>query len=282
MLRIRTMTADDIPLGDRLRAQAGWNQTVGDWRRFVGLEPEGCFVAEWDGRPAGTTVACIFGPVAWVAMVLVDKAVRGQGIGTRLMEHALDWLQRRGVPTVRLDATALGRPIYRKLGFVEEYELARHGGQVSNLSDDRERSTGWKPVPQDLDEICRLDADATATPRRRLLEAFYRDQPDAARIARNGDRTAAYLMYRSGSRAVQIGPAVALDEPSGLALADWALGQCAGKTVFVDIPLLNRPAIAWAAARGLQEQRRFVRMCRGAPVSDRPNSIWASSGPEMG
>jgi GNAT superfamily N-acetyltransferase len=275
MLRIRTMTADDLPLGDRLRAQAGWNQTLDDWRRFLALEPEGCFVAEADGRPAGTTVACIFGHVAWVAMVLVDKALRGQGIGTRLMEHALGWLDRRRVPTVRLDATPLGRPIYLKLGFVEEYELARYVGQVSNLSDDPVRSTGWKPVLRDLDAICRLDALATATPRQRLLEAFFDGQ-------RSGNTAAAYVMYRPGCHAVQIGPAVALEEPSGRALVDWALDRCAGSPVSVDIPLANRPAIQWAFQRGLAEQRRFVRMCRGPRVADRPEWIWASSGPELG
>jgi GNAT superfamily N-acetyltransferase len=268
MLRIRTMTAADVPLADRLRAQAGWNQTVDDWRRYLTLEPEGCFVAESDGQPAGTTVACIFGQLAWVAMVLVDKALRGQGIGTRLMEHALDWLDRRGVPTVRLDATPLGRPIYLKLGFVDEYELARLEG-VAALQD-----SGQLPTT-DLEAICRLDAEATATPRRRLLEAFFQGQPSA-------NTARAYVMFRPGCRAFQIGPAVALDEQSGRAVADWALGRCAGSMVFADIPLVNHPAIEWAAERGLVEQRRFMRMCRGPRVADRPEWIWASSGPELG
>ena len=53
-----------------------------DWRRFLALQPDGCFVAECDGRPAGTTVACIFGQVGWIAMVLVDASFRGRGIAT--------------------------------------------------------------------------------------------------------------------------------------------------------------------------------------------------------
>src|SRR5215470_13964397 len=103
------MTVDDIPLGMRLKEQAGWNQTEADWRRFLDLEPEGCFVAELDSVPAGTTLTCTFGPVAWIAMVLVDAALRGRGIGKALMVHALDFLDRRGVRTVRLDATPLGQ-----------------------------------------------------------------------------------------------------------------------------------------------------------------------------
>lgn len=278
MLRIRTMTADDLALADRLRAEAGWNQTFADWQRFQALEPDGCFVGEWDGRPAGTTVACVFGSVAWVAMVLVDKTLRGQGIGTRLMEHALAWLERRGVPSVRLDATALGRPIYLKLGFVEEYELARLEAAAPQPLAPRADAC----QPGGVEEICRLDFEATATPRRRLLEDFYRCQPSSARVWRSGEAATAYLMHRPGSRAAQIGPGVAADASAGAALADWALSECGAGRVFVDIPLVNAPAVAWAAARGFSEQRRFVRMCRGPRVADDPQRIWASSGPEMG
>ena len=46
MIHIRTMTAEDVPLGMRLRGQARFNQTEADWRRFLDLEPDGCFVAE--------------------------------------------------------------------------------------------------------------------------------------------------------------------------------------------------------------------------------------------
>src|SRR5712692_11935001 len=107
MISIRRMTAADIPFGMGLKEQAGWNQTEADWQRCLELEPAGCFVAELDGTPVGTTTTCIFGPVAWVAMVLVEAAFRNRGIGTTLMRYALAFLDERGVRTVRLDATPL-------------------------------------------------------------------------------------------------------------------------------------------------------------------------------
>src|SRR6516162_8696055 len=99
------MTGADVPLGLRLKQQAGWNQTEADWRRFLDLWPAGCFVAELDGAAAGTAAAFVFGPVAWVAMVLVEQSLRGRGVGGALMRHALDFLDRQSVRTVRLDAT---------------------------------------------------------------------------------------------------------------------------------------------------------------------------------
>src|SRR5438094_512550 len=71
------MTAADVPLGMELKRFAGWNQTEADWRRLLDLEPDGCFVAELDGTPSATLATCIFGAVAWIAMVLVQpQAVR--------------------------------------------------------------------------------------------------------------------------------------------------------------------------------------------------------------
>ena len=76
------MTVADIPLGLELRQQAGWNQTESDWRRFLELQPDGCFVAEWEGKPVGTTTTCLFDDIGWIAMVLVEQAARHRGIGT--------------------------------------------------------------------------------------------------------------------------------------------------------------------------------------------------------
>src|SRR5579884_3061580 len=101
MIAIRPMTAADLPLGMRLKDRAGWNQAEADWRRYLRLGRDGCFVAELDGTPVGTAVAFVFGPVAWVAMVLVDEAVRGRGVGTALVRHALAFLDGRSVRSVR-------------------------------------------------------------------------------------------------------------------------------------------------------------------------------------
>lgn len=122
-MNIRLMTLNDLPLGLRLSAQAGWNQTEADWRRFMRLEPDGCFVAQWAQEPVATTAAFVFGSVGWIAMVLVDEAFRHRGIASRLVEHALKYVEQRSVRTTRLDATPLGRPVYERLGFLPEYSL---------------------------------------------------------------------------------------------------------------------------------------------------------------
>ena len=113
---IRRMTAADVPFGLRLCAQNRWNQLGADWQRQFDLEPDGCFIAV-EGEPVGTACCCVFGNVAWINLVLVEQAQRGRGFCSALMRHVVQYLDERGIASLRLDATPLGQPVYEKLGF---------------------------------------------------------------------------------------------------------------------------------------------------------------------
>lgn len=273
-LRIRRMTGADLALGMRLKQQAGWNQTEADWRRCLALQPDGVFVAELGDIPVGTAATCVFGPVAWIAMVLVDPAVRGRGIATALMNHCLRFLDDRGVRSVRLDATPLGRPVYEKLGFVVEFQLARYEGHVQPLAAETRLDI---PGPANLESILELDRHGTATDRRALLQSLLTAQPDYFRLLPGKG----YLGARPGSRAVQIGPCIARDEAGPSLLAD-AFRRWAGQLVYLDVPMNNCEAARLAEASGLTIQRPFWRMGRGERVPERREMIWASFGPEKG
>ena len=308
MIKIRCMTIDDLPLGLGLSRQAGWNQTESDWRRFMSMEPEGCFVAEFNGSSVGTTTTCVFGhQVAWIAMVLVDKEVRGRGIGTGLLKHALDYLKERKAGTVRLDATPAGRPIYEKLGFVPEYELARFEGMVQRPPQAAPVSEAEAKVFSDLIEF---DRRMTGTDRAKMLGRLFEEFPEHIRIVRQGNDVAGFITMRPGANAIQAGPCIATANAGPSLLSD-ALNRCLGKPVFVDIPLDNVQAVKIAESSGLRVQRCFTRMCMGERINEwrgRPGlggeavpalptgkmpaplqgqdalatAIWSSSGPEKG
>jgi GNAT superfamily N-acetyltransferase len=276
MLSLRLMNDADVPLGMRLKSQAGWNQIEADWRRMLAMQPDGCFVAEWNGVPAGTVATCIFDSVAWIAMMLVDEPLRGKGIGRALMEQALAFLDSRHMRTVRLDATPLGQPLYEKLGFVAEYSLARYAGTPSGAGS----SPGVRLATlADHDAIVELDRAATATNRRKLLSRLLCERPASVVYDRGG--LCGYLLTRAGAHAVQIGPCIA-DDRAGPLLAADAFSRHAGQPVYIDVPVEHEPATALARQHGLSIQRQLLRMCRGETINDQRRRIWASSGPELG
>jgi len=300
MIAVRPMTVADIPLGLKLARQAGWNQIETDWRRFLALQPDGCFVGELDGTAVATIAAFIFGPVAWIAMVLVDVESRRRGVATTLLKHALDFLDRQGAKTIRLDATAAGQPVYEKLGFVPEYPLTRYMGTAPVASGGTlKRSVGAasaiesapsaKPSALTLpcgthpqwDAVVAFDEQTTATPRGKMLVRLFEESPDLTQVLCRNGQVAGYVTGRHGANATLIGPCIAATD-AGPDLLRHALARCAGQPVFLDVPRDNAPAVQVAEQSGLTAQRHFMRMCRGARLRDHVESIWATSGPEKG
>lgn len=278
MIHVRPLTATEFALGMRLKSDAGWNQTEADWQRARDLQPDGCFVAELDGTPVGTVTTCLFGSTGWIALLLVDRAVRGRGVGMALLLHALDFLETRGACRVRLDATPLGRPLYEKLGFVAEYGLSRYDGVPAPAPPAAGAVTAV--LPDQFEEICRLDEVVTATDRRKLL-LHLAAGPDKLRVALREGKVVGYCATRPGSIAHFIGPCIATADTGPLLLGN-ALTRHAGRRVFLDIPDDNTAAVALARARGLVVQRPLLRMCRGPGLEERIGDVWASSGPEKG
>ena len=279
MIHIRLMTADDVDLGMRLKAQAGWNQSQSDWQRFLRMQPDGCFVAEFNGEPAGTTVTCVFGPVAWVAMVLVDECLRGRGIGKSLLQHALEYLDERGVTSVRLDATPLGQSLYERFGFSAQYSLIRHAGVLKPHS---QREHVIRCANEgDFESIVQLDRAITRTDRGKFLRQLVEEFPTSTKVAEGDGGIVGDIMVRPGSDALQIGPCVASSGAGKYLLID-ACNANVGRNAYWDIPELNSYAAGLAKDLGLSRQRSLLRMCRGVAVNDDSERLWASSGPELG
>jgi predicted N-acetyltransferase YhbS len=287
---IRSMAVADLDAACSLSTAVGWNQSHADWRRMFFLEPHGCFVAEQHGRVIGTTLCCTFGRIAWLAMVIVDQTFRGQGIGRRLVQTGLDYADRLGVTTVRLDATRLGEAVYRQLNFEPQFELIRMAGVVMPGDTQAQRSE-FKISLADMAKTAKissmlmLDFLATQTDRSRLLRQLFQErsplQATSLQATSPEGRVAGFLASREGRVSVQFGPCVG-PQPAATALLEYALQFTASQSVIVDIPADADEMLAVAQRFGLTEQRRLLRMCRGAKVMEDRQLYHTSYGGEFG
>lgn len=280
-ITIRRMTRGDVGFGMRLKRAAGWNQTANDWFRFLSLQPNGCFVAESNGFSVATVTYCLFGPVAWIGLLLVDPAYRRRGIATCLMRQMLSELDAVGLPTIRLDATSVGRPLYERLGFRPQYRVHRLSG-IPNVRCGRRSIKTQAFHWTDWNELWHLDRQIVQIDRAKLLKRLFAENSKRVRIVRRGGRLRGFAVDRAGGIARQIGPLVASDAATGEQLFADVCQNCKRQNVFVDIPESNQTAQLAAEAAGLSKVREFVRMVRGRPCQEDTNRLWASSGPEKG
>ena len=189
---LRRLTFGDLDEALSLSTTAGWNQQRDDWRMLLQLAPAGAFAALSEARIVGTAIGIDYGGFAWIAMMLVDPAYRGRGVGRCLLEAAMD-----AVPSnlpIRLDATPLGRPLYQRHGFEDEAMLSRYVAdgsthRVASASEALDRSRDVRPLTaSDLDIVIDRDSETFGGTRGAVLNwAFRRAAQYAHVVAREAD-----------------------------------------------------------------------------------------------
>lgn len=269
----RFLQLDDLHAADELRRAEGWNQTLTDWRRLIEHQVNGCFAAESDNRVVGTVTTTVHGgKVAWIGMMLVHRDYRRRGIGTRLMQASLDYLDSIGVSCVKLDATPAGRPVYLQLGFQPQSVLHRwYRPGVHEAWTASGETVNWKRD---------FAVDITLFGANRSVWCQSLSRGSNVVWERDKEHVLGVGMVRPGSQASYIGPIVAHHDEAGCRIAD-KLSQQVG-AAFWDIPDDNLTACAIAESLGFERVRELYRMWRGDPVPERPTMQFAITGPETG
>jgi hypothetical protein len=208
-------------------------------------------------------------------MVLVDPKERRQGIATRLLNVALDYLNGKAV-TVKLDATAQGQPVYQRLGFEVESVLERWSG----TSNARKSET---PNIDALDELLVLDRVAFATDRSNLITKLIEDACVPPVLLRAADGTlSGYALARRGTNANYVGPVVAKSSKDIERLLDEVLSTLPEGRVYIDFNTECSAGRGLLLERGFVKERELIRMRSGAPAARTSPLVVAIASPETG
>lgn len=284
-MHLRAMGEQDIPTGVHLNTLAGWNQTAVDWQRFLENSPGGCFVMEHDMKVVGTATTISYEDrFAWIGMVLVDPEHRKQGIGTQLLKRTIEYLDERHVPTMKLDATPLGKPLYEKLGFVTEYEIER---LILNRPTEVAGTTSSSACAQlneaQMEQVVRMDNELFGADRSFLLRSLFAEAPELALIIPDDGPVRCYAFGRRGRFADHLGPWVATNRRSVESLLRGFLASSTRETLIVDCIKSNAIAMELLRACGFTPSRPLTRMARGPNAfPGKPHAVCAILGPEFG
>ncbi|WP_257625713.1 GNAT family N-acetyltransferase [Rhizobium sp. L51/94] len=250
-------SADHLEGALTLSRQAGWPHRLEDWAMVLFLSVG--FVAIENGRVVGTTFVTLYGAAAaTINMVIVDEAMRGRGIGRRLMDMAL---AECGDRECRLNATKEGLPLYTKLGFKETGRILQHQGALG--AGNGEASLDWASV-EDLADCATLDQSASGLERFDLIKALHQ----AGRIAvlRPAGKITAFAALRAFGHGEVIGPVVAGHADEAKTLIAGLIEARQGQFVRVDTTKACGLA-SWLEAQGLANVGGGIAMRRGAKPS---------------
>ncbi|MDT6942143.1 GNAT family N-acetyltransferase [Brucella pseudogrignonensis] len=263
-ITLETMTTDHLDGAVALSQQAGWPHRREDWAFVLALSNG--VVALEDGSVVGTAMSTPLGDdVATVNMVIVDEAMRGRGLGRKLMQAALDAADGR---TCLLVATQDGLPLYEKLGFVVNGEIIQHQGLAAKV--DAPGNVSWADS-DDFSRLVEMDSTATGHNRSNIMQLLKESAQFA--VIRKDDEVEAFAGIRPFGRGLVIGPVVAKNGDDARALIDFLLSKHTGEFVRVDTNIATGLA-DWLTERGL------VHVGGGIPMRRAVGSVEEQSGTE--
>jgi GNAT superfamily N-acetyltransferase len=253
-ISLEAMGAEHLDGAVLLSREAGWPHRREDWELVLSVS-EG-IVALQDGRVVATTMMTPFGSdAAAINMVIVDAAMRGYGLGRRLMDAALD---KAGTRSCRLVATKEGLPLYEKLGFVAVGEIVQHQGEA--LKVEAPANVVWAREDEH-EKICSLDRAACNLDRSKLMNVL-RQAAQFAVIREKGE-VAAFAGLRAFGRGLVIGPIVASSSQQAKDLIQFMLAHHEGDFVRLDTDLSTGLG-SWLTERGLVHVGGGIPMQRGS------------------
>jgi ribosomal protein S18 acetylase RimI-like enzyme len=280
---IRLMTINDLDQAMSLSMTEGWNQTENDWRLLLDNPQNTCIIAKNNNIITGTATALNFNNrVAWIGMVLVDKALRGQGIGKMLLTDIIKRL--KATESVKLDATPAGQPLYKSLGFKEEHDILRMTTSSSKTSPVNAPVIEIKHIDKgNLPKVIELDKAISGYNRTYLLNSLLQYYPERAWTIMKNNISEGYIFGRYGNLFNYIGPVYAQSVNSAKALISEAISSLDDKPFAIDVLQDKTDLIEWLESIGFVIQRQFTRMyLRSNQYSGIVNNQYLISGPEYG
>ncbi|QHO74229.1 GNAT family N-acetyltransferase [Bradyrhizobium sp. CCBAU 051011] len=275
---IRTMQPDEISLAIDWAAAEGWNPGLADDACFASVDPEGFFIGELDGAPVAT-VSCVNydARFAFLGFYIVRADLRGNGYGMRIWNAAI---AHAGARVIGLDGVVAQQNNYKKSGFQLAYANIRYGGVVTVPDTSRAGVIALSDVPMAAIEAD--DATVFPAPRPAFLRAWIASPGHVGcAVVRDGGLKG-WGVIRPCRKGFKIGPLVADDRATAETILSALLAKVNGGEIFLDVPGINREAVALAEGIGLAPVFETARMYTGAIPPLRLERVFGVTSFELG
>ncbi len=221
-----------------------------------------------DGKIVGTGTAIHNHGTAWLAHIITHTDYRNRGIGKLVTQALVDNLKSKNFETIYLVATALGEPVYKKVGFETETEYV--------FFKDVRRHDAFE-IPKEIMPYFEAASPQIAALDHRVSgeERFFQLVPHLAAgyVFLENERVAGFFLPSYGD-----GLIIAENPTAGLALMNLRLTM-KDTAVF---PLDNRHALDLIQQLGQQPLMYAKRMWLGKPRPWSPAEIYNRIGGNLG
>jgi GNAT superfamily N-acetyltransferase len=234
-----------------------------DLERYLRLLDSLPLVAKEGPEVLGFGAALDYGPFAYIGLMAVSPKSQRRGIGGAILRNLVEWLNSRSCPTILLDASPFGEPLYAKNGFVG-LDLTNVFKRTATSSQVKKADDSVRPYSsKDLPEIVSFDRPLFGAERSALLRSFFSESPNRSYVSRDKEgKINGFLVAQARS----IGPWVASDASSAENLLQAGLGHTYEDSPSVIVSALNKDCLEILAHHGFEIQRSNRHMRMGGEI----------------
>jgi GNAT superfamily N-acetyltransferase len=269
------MNRDEIDLAVEWAALEGWNPGLNDGESFYAADPNGFFLAEMDGEPAGCISAVAYDETfGFMGFYIVRPELREQGIGMALWQAAMEYMGQR---VIGGDGVVDMLDKYALCGFRIAHRNARFEGKGRASSS---RFADLSEVP--FADLVAYDRRFFPAPRIPFLKSWIKQTGSRGCAVVAGGRLVGYGVIRPCRRGFKIAPLFA-DTPDIAEALYVSLASFAGEApVFLDIPVCNQAARQLVERQAMTLVFETARIYRGTPPALPLDHIYGITSFELG
>jgi hypothetical protein len=272
------MRPDEITITVNWAEAEGWNPGLADEACFAAADTDGFLIGELDGAPAATVSCVRYGTsFAFLGFYIVREDLRGRGHGLRIWNAAI---AHAGARVIGLDGVVAQQENYRKSGFELAYPNIRYGGTVAPLTAPQTGVVALTELP--LAAVEASDAAVFPAPRTAFWRAWIGSSGHVGRALVRDGELAGWGVMRPCRRGHKIGPLVADNRAAAEIVLSALLASVGVGEIFLDVPSINRDAVALAEDLGLTPVFETARMYTGEIPRLRLERVYGVTSFELG
>jgi len=256
----------------------GWNPGLYDGVAFFQSDPEGFFLAEYNGgMTGGISVVRYAGSLAVIGNHFVLPPFRGKGIGRKLWEHALE---AAGDRIIRVNGLPEGKEFYESYGFRSIGNVIRYGGSIfaeGRISDDI-----YSAHDIDFRRLAAFDAGFFGVSRASFIRSWIETPAMVCLCLLKEGELRGWGCMRRCRKGWRLGPVFAHSYDFAEELLRHFAMQTIAESVYIEVAEANVQAIRLAFAMGMTPWEARLKLYKGEQDTEPIDQIFGFTTVDIG
>lgn len=247
-LTIRNMLPHELSIAIKWAEQEGWNPGLYDAQLFYLADPNGFFIAEYQGDTVAVGSAVKYNDeFAFCGLYIVAPEHRGKGFGLKLTQHRLAYC---GDINIGIDGVLENVEIYKRIGYKPFYQNKRYSKPANYLPSLTTHSIF--SCRDHIKKVIDYDNQCFVAKRDNFLNAWISQPESQAVCVIEKGQICGYAVRRKCIEGHKIGPLFADSKSVARTLLNFLQKDVEGETIILDVPENNPTAVELAEEFDMQ------------------------------